>query len=371
MRIADSRMWIVSLVAATVLIGMAVPAEAVRIKDVATIEGVRSNKLVGYGLVVGLQKSGDGNSVKFTKATISNMLENMGVTVSPGDVKSGNVASVIVTAELPPFARQGTNIDVQVSSIGDAKSLQGGTLLLTPLKGPDGQIYAVAQGAVSIGGFAAEGAGDQLTKNHPTVGAIPSGAIVERDIAFEFNAQSELLLSLQTSDFSTAALACASINEQLGVEVARPVDARSIKISVPEAYHSNVVTLMAQVENIDITTDRVAKVVVNERTGTVVMGSNVRISTIAISHGNLHVRIRTSQNVSQPGALSGGQTVVTTQGTVSAVEDAGDLFVIDSGPTIGDLVRALNAVGVTPRDLVAILQSIKAAGALDAHLEII
>ncbi|MCC6158388.1 MAG: flagellar basal body P-ring protein FlgI [Deltaproteobacteria bacterium] len=356
---------------AMLALAVAADAYAVRIKDVATIEGVRTNKLVGYGLVVGLQKSGDGNSVKFTKASISNMLENMGVTVSPNDVKSGNAASVMVTAELPAFARQGMNIDVSVSSIGDAKSLQGGTLLLTPLKGSDGQIYAVAQGAVSVGGFAAEGAGDSVTKNHPTVGAIPSGAIVERDLPYEFNAQGDLRLSLTTGDFTTVAAAAASINEQIGATVAQPLDARTIRVQVPESYRQNVVALMAQIENIDIVTDRVAKVVVNEKTGTVVMGANVRISTIAISHGNLHVRIRSTQNVSQPAPLSGGRTVVTTQGSVSAVEDPGQLFVVESEPTIGDLVRALNAVGVTPRDLVAILQSIKSAGALEAQLEII
>lgn len=356
---------------AMLALAMAADAHAVRIKDVATIEGVRTNKLVGYGLVVGLQKSGDGNSVKFTKASISNMLENMGVTVSPNDVKSGNAASVMVTAELPAFARQGMNIDVSVSSIGDAKSLQGGTLLLTPLKGSDGQIYAVAQGAVSVGGFAAEGAGDSVTKNHPTVGSIPSGAIVERDLPYEFNTQGDLRLTLGTGDFTTVAAAAASINEQIGATIAQPLDSRTIRVQVPEAYRQNVVTLMAQIENIDISTDRVAKVVVNEKTGTVVMGANVRISTIAISHGNLHVRIRSTQNVSQPAPLSGGRTVVTTQGSVSAVEDPGQLFIVEAEPTIGDLVRALNAVGVTPRDLVAILQSIKSAGALEAQLEII
>ncbi|MBZ0272065.1 flagellar basal body P-ring protein FlgI [bacterium] len=349
----------------------AAPAGAARLKDLAEIEGVRPNKLIGYGLVTGLSKTGDGNSVKFTRRTLTNMLENMGVTVDPADVKSGNAAAVMVTAELPAFARQGLTIDITVSSIGDAKSLQGGTLLLTPLKGPDGHVYAVAQGPVSVGGFAAESGGDAIYKNHVTVGMIPSGGIVEREIPFDFNSLSELTISLNGGDFSTAAQTAANINGALGVNAARAIDSRTIRVEVPEGYRQNLVALMARIENIELTPDTTAKVVVNERTGTVVMGEAVTLSTVAISHGNLHIKVRTTPVISQPAPLSGGETVLTTQSEITAVEDERQMFVVESGATIGDLVRALNAVGVTPRDLVAILQSIKAAGALQAKLEII
>jgi flagellar P-ring protein FlgI len=344
---------------------------ASRLKDLADIEGVRPNKLIGYGLIIGLTKTGDGNSVKFTKSTITNMLESMGVTVDAKDVKSGNAASVMVTAELPPFARQGSKIDVTVSSIGDAKSLQGGTLLLTPLRGADGNVYAVAQGPVSVGGFSAEAGGESVTKNHTTVGMIPSGAIVEHEIPFDFNSLNELTISLQAGDFTTVSGVTYSINQALGADAARAADNRTIRIKVPENYRSNIVALMAKIENLEVTTDNAARVILNERTGTVVMGANVQIDTIAISHGNLHIKVHKTPTVSQPSPLSGGKTVVTTQSDIVAVEEDRKLFVVEPGTTIGDLVRALNAVGITPRDLVAILQSIKAAGALHASLEII
>jgi flagellar P-ring protein FlgI len=352
-------------------LAIAAPAHAIRLKDVADFEGVRPNKLIGYGLVIGLTKTGDGNSVKFTRTTITNMLENMGVTVDPKDVKSGNAAAVMITAELPPFSRQGSRIDVTVSSIGDAKSLQGGMLLLTPLKGPDGNIYAVAQGAVSVGGFSAEAGGDSVTKNHTTVGTVPGGGIVEREIPFEFNNQNEISVSLFSGDFSTANRTAFTINQDMGSDSARAIDNRTIRIKVPDSFRSNLVGLMARIENLEVVPDQSAKIVLNERTGTVVMGANVQISTIAISHGNLHIKVRSTPNVSQPSPLSGGRTTVTTQKEIVAVEESRNLFVVESGATIGDLVRALNAVGVTPRDLVAILQSIKAAGALQASLEII
>ncbi len=346
-------------------------ALAARLKDVAEVEGVRSNKLIGYGLVIGLNKTGDGNSVRFTRNSITNMLENMGVTVDPKDVKSGNVASVMVTAELPPFSHQGFTIDATVSSLGDAKSLQGGTLIMTPLKGPDGKIYAVAQGAVSIGGFSAESGGDSFTKNHTTVGIVPDGAIVEREIPYSFNDQQQITLNMHSADFSSVEHAADAINMELGEVVASAADSRTINVKVPQDYRGNLVGLMARIENVDVPTDTSAKVVLNERTGTVIMGNNVRISTIAISHGNLHVKIRTTANASQPGAFSGGDTVVTQQSSIQAMEENRRLFVVEAGATIGDLVQALNAVGVTPRDLISILQSIKSAGALHAKLEII
>ncbi|MCB9489011.1 MAG: flagellar basal body P-ring protein FlgI [Deltaproteobacteria bacterium] len=359
------------LIAAGMILAASGAAHAVRLKDVANVEGVRSNKLIGYGLVTGLSKTGDGNSVKFTKATMANVLENMGVTVDPKDIKSGNVASVMVTADLPPFSRAGSRINVTVSAIGDAKSLQGGTLLLTPLRGPDGNTYAVAQGAVSVGGFAAEANGTSVSKNHTTAGMIPDGAIIEREIPFDFNSQEEFSIALNTGDFSTVSQTAARINSEIGPGVATAVDARTIRISVPEQYRTHLVSLMARIENMEIIPDTVARVVLNERTGTVVIGANVQISTVAVSHGNLHIKIQTATNVSQPNAFSGGQTVVTQESAVQAAEQDRKLFVVESGATIGDLVRALNAVGVTPRDLVSILQSIKAAGALQAQLEII
>lgn len=363
--------YLVALWLAALVLSASAPAGAARLKDLADVGGVRPNKLIGYGLVIGLNKTGDGNSVKFTKNSITNMLENMGVTVSPKEVKSGNVASVMVTAELPPFARQGSRIDATVSSLGDAKSLQGGILLLTPLKAPDGAIYAVAQGAVSIGGYGAQAGGDSVTKNHTTVGVVPSGAIVEREIPFRFNEQTKVRINLRSGDFTTVTWAVNAINAEMGSDLAKAVDARTIDIRVPEEYRGDLVGLLARVENVEIQTDMAAKVVLNERTGTVVMGHNVRIANIAISHGNLHVKILTSIGVSQPGAFSLGKTIVIREGSVSAVEDDSKLFVVEAGVTIEDLVRALNAMGVTPRDLISILQTIKSAGALHAKLEII
>jgi flagellar P-ring protein precursor FlgI len=344
------------------------PAQGSRLKDLVDIKGVRANQLVGYGLIIGLNKTGDGNSSTFTKTTIVNMLENMGVTVDPKSIKTGNAAAVMVTTELPPFSRQGNRLDVLVSSIGDAKSLQGGTLLLTPLRAPDGQVYAVAQGAISIGGFAEAAGGASVRRNHPTVGNVPGGAIVEREVPFRFNDLSELEFSLHNEDFSTAARVAAAINQHMGIDAARALDARTVTLEVPAAYQQNLVSLMAQIEMIEVVPDMSARVVVNERTGTIVMGHNVRINTVAISHGNLHIQIAATPIISQPNPLSNGQTVVTDQTDISWSEDLRPLTVIDSGTSIGDLVAALNAMGVSPRDLVAILQSIKAAGALQASL---
>jgi flagellar P-ring protein precursor FlgI len=276
----------------------------------------------------------------------------------------------MVTAELPAFSRQGNRLDVLVSSIGDAKSLQGGTLLLTPLRASDGEIYAVAQGPVSMGGFAVEAGGNEVAKNHPTAATIPDGAIVEKEIAFEFNSLPEIELSLHNEDFSTAARVAASINQSMGAVVARAEDARTIRVDVPDQYRQNVVSLMAMIESVDIAPDTSARVVINERTGTIVMGHNVRISTVAISHGNLHIQVRSTPVISQPGPLSNGRTVVTDQTDVSVSEDGGGLSLVGEGTSIGDLVRALNAMGVTPRDLVSILQTIKASGALQASLVI-
>lgn len=347
------------------------PSEAVRIKDMASIKGVRSNQLVGYGLVVGLDGTGDGKKSKFTIQSMVSMLEQMGISISEKDVAVSNVAAVMVTADLPPFARSGSRIDALVSSIGDASNLQGGTLLLTPLKAVNGKVYAVAQGPVVTGGFTASGAGAGIQKNFPTVGRILSGAVVEKELENRFNAKRSLTLSLNQPDFTTANRVAEIINTQFYDNIAHPPDAGTVEVRVPERYIGNIVGLVALLERLDVTPDAIAKVVINERTGTVVMGENVRISTLAIAHGNLSIFIRESPNVSQPLPFSGGETTVTPNTELLVEEGQNRLMMLESGISIRDLVKALNALGVSPRDLVAIFQAIKAAGALQAELEII
>ena len=351
----------------------ATAVQAARIKDIANIRGVRQNQLFGYGLVVGLDGTGDGNKSLFTVQSLSSMLEKMGVTINPNEIKVKNVAAVMITANLPPFARAGSRIDVLVSSIGDAKNLQGGTLLLTPLKGADGNVYAVAQGPLSTGGFSyGKGTGTGVQKNFPTVGRIASGALIEREIASDFNQREELTLALHAPDFTTATRVANAINAAFGDTMARAPDAGTIKVTVPDLYRGRSVELVALIENLGVTPDTVSKVIINERTGTVIMGENVRISTIAIAHGNLSIEVNQQDNVSQPLPFSrGGQTVVTSDRTMQVQEGRNPLFLVESGVSIGEVVRALNALGVSPRDLIAIFQSLKAAGALQAELQII
>jgi flagellar P-ring protein precursor FlgI len=350
-------------------------AEAARIKDIANIGGVRANQLIGYGLVVGLDGSGDrgrGSGGKdFTIQSLVSMLERMGITVDPRDVKVKNVAAVMVTAQLLPFARTGNQLDVTVSSLGDAKSLQGGTLLLTPLRGVDGAVYAVAQGPISVGGFAAAGGGARVQKNHPTVGLIPGGATVERGIGTNLNGRDQITITLHRPDFTTAQRIAQIINSATAQGTASPVDSGTITVDIASTRHGNVVDLVARLESLEITPDTVAKVVLDERTGTVVMGENVRISTVAISHGSLSIQVREQPQVSQPLPFSEGRTTVVPDTQMAVEEEQRRLFVVEGGATIGQLVRALNALGVTPRDLIAIFQAIKAAGALHAALEII
>jgi len=345
---------------------------AVRIKDLVDINGVRDNQLVGYGLVVGLDGTGDGKKSLFTVQSMVSMLEKMGVTINPNEINVANVAAVMVTAKLPPFAKSGNRIDALVSSIGDAKNLQGGTLLLTPLKAANGLIYAVAQGPVNTGGFQATGAGGGVQKNFPTVGRVISGALVEREINLDLNARRNLTLSIREPDFTTATRLTDAINALFYDRIADARDAGTVEVKIPMAYLGNVVELVAMIEKLDVNPDISAKVVINERTGTVVMGENVRIATIAIAHGNLSIVIKESPQVSQPLPLSqGGQTVVTPRTDLSVQEDTNQLVLIPSGASIGDVVGALNALGVSPRDLIAIFQAIKAAGALQAELEVI
>ncbi|UCF95336.1 MAG: flagellar basal body P-ring protein FlgI [Desulfobacterales bacterium] len=347
------------------------PGLAARIKDIAQFKGVRQNQLVGYGLVVGLDGTGDSDKAKFTIQSMASLLEKMGVTVQPGDIKVDNVAAVMVTAELPPFARAGSRIDVLVSSIGDAANLQGGTLLFTPLKAADGNVYAVAQGAVSTGGFGAGGAsGSKVQKNFPTVGRVVGGAFVEKEVSSDFMQRKFLTLTLHRPDFTTASRVAQAINDALFGPVALTADAGTIQVEVPDRYVGNPVGLVTLIEGLGVTPDQVSKVIINERTGTVIMGENVRIATIAIAHGNLSIQIKETQEVSQPLPFSEGETTVTAESDLRIQEGNAPLFLVESGVSIGEVVRALNALGVSPRDLIAIFQALKAAGALQAELEI-
>ncbi len=367
--------WVVSIlfILATSFLLMQ-QAHAVRIKDIADIKGVRENQLVGYGLVVGLEGTGDSDDSLFTIQSLASLLEKMGVTVQPTDIEDvENVAAVMVTGNLPPFASMGSRIDVLVSSIGDAENLQGGTLLFTPLKAADGSVYAVAHGPVSTGGFAVSGnSGDQVQKNFPTVGRVVGGALVEKEIHSNFNQKDSLTLALHQPDFTTATRVAQAINRAFYSQLAQTQNAGSIRVMVPGNYLGNTVQFVTLIESLGVTPDMVSKVVVNERTGTVVMGENVRISTIAIAHGNLSIQINESQNVSQPLPFSrGGQTVVTPESEIMVQEGKNPLFLVESGISIAEVVKALNALGVTPRDLIAIFQALKVAGALQAELEII
>ncbi len=354
--------------AVILLCGAPREAQGARLKDIAKVAGVRGNQLFGYGLVVGLNGTGDKQGTEFTIQSLTNMLLKMGISVDPNQVKVKNVAAVMATAELPPFARPGMRLDVMVSSIGDAKSLQGGTLLLTPLQGVDGNTYALAQGAVSIGGFSAAAGGDQASKNHPTVGTVPSGALVEREVAIPIQFQHQLHFVLSQPDFTTAEALAKAVNDRVGSPVAVSEDSRTVLVDVPLPFQNRVVDFIAQLESIEVPVDTPARIVINERTGTVVMGENVRISTVAVSHGGLSVMIKEEQPVSQPAPFGAGETVVTKEKELQVEEKPSHLMVLPKGVSLGEVVKALNAVGVTPRDLIAILQAIKQAGALRAEL---
>jgi flagellar P-ring protein precursor FlgI len=345
-------------------------AYAERIKDIAGFEGVRDNQIIGYGLVVGLNGTGDTGLA--TMQSIANMIQRMGMTIRPVDMKAKNAAAVIVTANLSPFPKPGTRVDALVSTIGDAKNLQGGTLLLTPLKGPDGKVYALAQGPLSIGGFAGGSGGTTVQKNHPTTGKVPDGVIVERDIPFLLGNGSEIKLFLRSPDFTTASGVAGRINEVLQYAYASTIDPSAIRVNIPPAYKGREVELITLIEGIDVTVDMPARIVINERTGTIVIGDKVKIVPVAIAHGDLTIEIKTDYKVSQPlpFAPKGSETVVVPEKEVSVKEQKAFLTEV-SGATLGEIVRALNALGVTPRDLISILQALKAAGALRAELEII
>ena len=367
-----------TLLAAGVLLGVGIPAgpaRAERVKDIATIQGVRPNQLIGYGLVVGLDGGGDKNtSAPYTEQSLRNLLTQLGVVVPPLQrLKPKNVAAVSLTAELPPFAKPGTRIDVTVSSIGDAKELRGGTLLMAPLKGADGQVYAVAQGDLIVGGLSASGAdGSNVTVNIPTAGRIPGGATVERAVATPFANGEALTLNLRDGDFTTAKRVADAINKALGGGVAEPLDATSIRVQAPMDAAGRV-DFVATIENLEVRSgDAVARVIVNARTGTVIINSAVRVSPAAVSHGNLIVTISENPQVSQPAPFARGRTVVTPQSDVQVTQEGGNrMFVFRPGVSLDALVRAVNQVGAAPGDVVAILDALKRAGALKAELVVI
>ena len=346
---------------------------AARLKDLVDIEGVRENQLIGYGLVVGLAGKGDTQQTVFSNQSLTNLLERMGVAVSPTAIRVKNTAAVMVTATLPAFAQPGQRIDTTVAAIGDAGNLQGGILILTSLRGADGQVYAVAQGPVVTGGFAAGRGGSSQTVNHPTVGRAPNGATVERP-APSVAPKSTVRLQLRQSDFTTSTRIVAAINQKFAAKDAPAAHAENsglVSVAIPAPFASRTTEFLSELENLTVEADRPARVIVNERTGTIVLGKDVRVAPVAILHGNLNVEIQTSLAVSQPGPLSQGNTEVVPQTTVGAKEEKARTIVLKQGATVEELCRALAAIGSTPRDIIAILQALRSAGALEAEIEVI
>jgi flagellar P-ring protein FlgI len=342
-----------------------------RIKDLANIEGVRQNQLIGYGLVVGLNDTGDTlNNIPFTKQSLQAMLEWLGVNIRGATIRTGNVAAVMVTANLPAFGTQGTRIDVTVSSLGDAKSLQGGTLLVTPLLGADGNVYAVGQGSVAINGFQAEGEAAKIVRGVPTVGRIANGAIIERRIDFALNRLNQVRLALRNADFTTAKRIAAAINDFIGINTAEPLDSSTVQINVPKQFNGNVVSLLTELEQLQIEPDLAAKTVIDERYGIIVMERDVRVSTVAVAQGNLTVTISETPQVSQPAPFSRGQTRVVPRTKIGVQEDGKKFALVREGVSRQQLVDGLNALGISSRDLIEILQAIKDAGAIQAEIEV-
>jgi flagellar P-ring protein precursor FlgI len=365
------RRYLACAVVVLLALGSAARGES-RIKDLVDIEGVRENQLVGYGLVVGLNNTGDTlNNTAFTKQSLTAMLERLGVNTRGANLRTGNVAAVMVTANLPPFATQGTRMDVTVSSLGDASSLQGGTLLVTPLLGADGEVYSVAQGSVAIAGFQAEGAAAKITRGVPTVGRIANGAVVEREIAFDFSKLSMLRMALRNPDFTTAKRIAAAVNEFIGQPVAEPTNPGTVGIQVPAKYRGNIVQLLTEVEQLRVEPDQPARVVIDEQSGIIVMGRDVRVSEVAIAQGNLTVTISETPQVAMPAPFTEAPAVVVPRTGITVNDSSGNkLATIREGVTLRELVDGLNALGVGPRDLISILQAIKAAGALQAEFEV-
>lgn len=370
---AFARFALAVCVAAAPLAAASPAAAASRIKDLADIEGVRTNMLLGYGLVVGLQGTGDSlrNSPQ-TLQSLQAMLERLGVNTRGANLSSGNIAAVTVTAELPAFATQGSRFDVSVQAIGDAKSLLGGTLIATPLLAADGNTYAVAQGAISVAGFAVQGASASVVKGVPTNGRIAAGAVVEREVGFRLANQNTLRLALRNPDFTTAKRMAEAINAFVGMAAANAPDPATVRVTVPGGYRGGIVALLTEIEQLRVKPDAAAKIVIDETSGIVVMGEDVRVSTVAIAQGNLTIRITEEPDVSQPAPFSDGETVAVPRTEIKISEQADrKLTVMRGGVSLQQLVGGLNALGVGPRDLIAILQAIKAAGALQADIEVI
>jgi flagellar P-ring protein precursor FlgI len=361
------------LIALIALAASAASSAGTRLKEVVSLEGVRDNQLMGYGVTVGLAGTGDKRQTVFSVQALTNILKRMGVTVDPAAIQVRNVAAVMVTATLPPFAQPGTKIDITAAAIGDASNLQGGLLLMTPLKAADGQVYAIAQGPIMTGGFVAGKGGNSQTVNHPTVGRLPAGAIVERAPP-SVAPSSHLKLQLREADFTTAARVAEALNRRFatgGQSVAKAESSAVVVVEMPAAYSARPVEFVAEMENLTVESDHAEKIVINERTGTIVIGKDVKISPVAIMHGALSVEIQTAFNVSQPAPLATGNTTVTPDTNVTAKESKAQNIVLQKGATVEELVRALQAIGSTPRDIIAILQNMRAAGALQAEIEVL
>ncbi len=342
-----------------------------RIKDLAEVEGVRQNQLVGYGLVVGLQGTGDSlNNSPFTRQSLTAMLERLGVNTRGANLRTANVAAVMVTANLPAFSTQGTRLDVTVSALGDANSLEGGTLLVTPLLGADGEVYAVAQGSVAVAGFGFEGDAARIQRGVPTVGRISNGALIEREIEFSLAEKRQLRLALRNPDFTTARRIATAINDFIGDDAAAPSDPSTVHLQIPRSYGGNMIELLTEIEQLRVEPDQPAKIVVDERSGIIVMGRDVRVSTVAVAQGNLTVTITEDPQVVQPLPFSDGETAIVPRTSIEVFGEDGQLAMVPEGVTLRELVDGLNALGIGPRDLIAILQAIKAAGALQADIEV-
>jgi len=367
-------MILAGLVSAAMVLGSVASASAAaaRIKDIVDIEGIRENQLVGYGLVVGLNGTGDSlNNSPFTRQSLQSMLERLGVNTAGENVRTANVAAVMVTANLPAFSTQGSRMDVSVAALGDADSLQGGTLLVTPLLGADGEVYAIAQGPVTINGFSAQGDAAQIVSGVPTTGRISSGALIEREIGFQLGAQHTLRLALRNPDLTTARRVALSINDFIGAPTATPEDPATVRVSLPPGFNGNIVDLLTDIEQLMIETDQPAKIVIDENSGVIVMGKDVRVSSVAVAQSNLTVSIAENPEVVQPAPFSQGVTAVEPNTDLNVDQTDRALSVVGETVTLQQLVDGLNALGISPRDLISILQAIKATGALQAEIEVL
>lgn len=359
----------ISAVVLLIMVCSASSAWSVRLKELADLQGVRSNQLIGYGLVVGLNDTGDSDDNGFTSQTLANMLERLRITTDREEIEMENVAAVMVTAELPSFSKAGDTVDVVVSSLGDAESLSGGTLIQTPLSGPQGNVYAVAQGSVLVGGFSLGGEAAQIQKNHPTVGRIPDGATVEREVDFELPTSGKLSYRVHEQDFTTVSRIIDTLNARFGPGTATARDSGGFQVRVPDGFEQNLIPFIAQVEQIQVRPGSKARVVVNERTGTIVMGGQVQLDRVAVAHGNLKLQIQETPMVSQPAPFSrGGETVEVPRTQLGAEEEEAQMIVMQQGVSISDVAAGLNTIGASPRDMIAILQALKKAGALHAEL---